>query len=290
MPPNTSQPSVFNRTVGLFFLSGIILLLGSLLMTPVRPGLSSLFIDLLRELGTAILIAVVVGVLIEFYRSERHHIQTVNEIASVLTGIDPNVWTDVHELLREKKVIRRDLRIRLEVQRSPELRDHEAILLAEIDYDLHGLINKHVSVQIEHELDYQFDAPALTLPRFDRIAIEIANQEPRVYTSEEIRRQFPDGRFRHQIDVPAREHGCIRVRTQRRELVHAPGSYNLYLPEFTKGINIRIARLPDEVRAEMLIRPLGTVLKEIGNEWLSDALLFPGQGIEIKFVPRYPGR
>src|SRR5205823_161627 len=84
-----------------------------------------------------------------------------------------------------------------------------------------------------------------------------------------------------------RDNESVFVRTERREIVHVPGSYNFYTPEFMKGLRLCILGCPPSVRLEVWVRPHGgaAALKDKDHTWSYDQIIFPGQGIEIKFVP-----
>jgi hypothetical protein len=75
-------------------------------------------------------------------------------------------------------------------------------------------------------------------------------------------------------------------------VVQAPGSYNLYMTDYTHGLRVRMDDTPNDVRIEVKVRPEGEaqVLKKTGtDEWVCESLILPGQGIEIKFIdPRSP--
>lgn len=78
----------------------------------------------------------------------------------------------------------------------------------------------------------------------------------------------------------------MKVRIERREVVHVPGSYNLYTPELVKGLEIYHGACFPEMEPEVCVRPEGRelTLKHSGNHWSSENLLLPGQEVEIKFA------
>jgi hypothetical protein len=68
--------------------------------------------------------------------------------------------------------------------------------------------------------------------------------------------------------------------------VNFPGAYNLYTPEFMKGVSITVVACPPDVNVEVFVRPLGKgqLLNKADDTWSCDDLLMPGQGIEMKML------
>ncbi len=201
--------------------------------------------------------------------------------------ITADVWMEVKELIENKCVIRRDTRLRFEFQRVAELREHECVLKVEHEYSLHSLRNKKLAFSIEHELDYQFENRSLGLPKWEAVVIDPVDAR-----TEPERRTEPSKPL---LNVPIRlasrrDNEPVFVRTERREIVHVPGSYNFYTPEFMKGLRLSIIGCPAGVRLEVWVRPHGGghALQDKNHTWSYDQIIFPGQGVEIKFIPDLP--
>jgi hypothetical protein len=238
---------------------------------------------LLHELGTALCVSFVVAALFEIYRNVRHEIETLRDVIDLVMAekITSEVWLDLKDLIEDKNVIRRSAVIRMELERHPELHDHEAVLKVEHQYQLHPLNSKRSTFTISHELDYQFSEPGLGLPGWDLVQVEPE-------TARLDRAEIDLGKSRVQIRVSLQPRGSedfVFVQTRRREVVHLPGSYNFYAPEFTKGLRLSLIGCPPDIAAEVLVRPHGggQALHNNDHTWSFDQLIFPGQGIEIKF-------
>jgi hypothetical protein len=243
-----------------------------------------------RDLGIALIISAVVGGLFEVYRSARHQVETMRDVIDVTMGeeITPEVWLELKELIEQRKIIRRDVHIRWSLKREPSLQAPDAVLQIEQEYELHALTAKGGDFIIEHELDYHLSNQQCQLPRFERIVIDPPGGDALVFEGEDLLQKCERGKLSVKVSLQGRGGDPVRVRIERQELVHAPGSYNLYTPEFIKGLYIHYGDCPPEIDPEVLVRPLGPglKLKHVGNNWSCEHLLLPGQGVEIKFLDR----
>jgi hypothetical protein len=244
----------------------------------------SLLAELLRDLGIAFVIAAVVAAVFEIYRSVRHEVETMRHVIDVIMHdqLSPEVWADLKDLIDKKNVIRRNARIRLQLQRRPEMNPHEAELLVEFQYDLHPLTRKKASVTVSHELDYQFRNDQLGLPRFSRFVVD-----PHPGKATDLTPQNSEAKIQKELEFPPSSSLFYRISVDRVEVVHVPGSYNLYTPEFLKDFSLNVVESPQDVTWEVHVRPQGggQVVKDVGgHSWSCEELLLPGQGIEIKML------
>ena len=253
------------------------------------PYLGGLFPDLLRDVGIAFVVSCVVAALFEMRRSLKHQVETMRDVIDVTMGeqISPDVWLELKELIAVKQVIRRDVRIRLQMERSAGLGGHEAILGVEYQYEIHGLTSKPAKVSIQHELDYHLRNDGLGLPRFESVTVNRGWQEGHQYRGRDLAGISNKKCLELDLDLASRGAEPYVVRSERFELVHAPGSYNLYTPEFMKGLRVDFISWPEDIEIEVSVRPQGQGdIKRIGNTWMCERLILPGQGIEIKFSQR----
>ena len=210
-----------------------------LVLSFIRFDGREIIFDFLRDLAIALTVAGFVAFLFEIYHHLTYTMKTTLEAVDALMGekITPAVWREVKSLIEERIVIRRNVSIRLSILelRDGELPTNEAILRVEHDYDLCGLSGRKVTFPIEHELDDQSRNDLLDMPRFEQV--EINTPGAALYQAEwkELKRKCPNGHFSHPVEVEPSEGAPVHVRIQRLELVHIPGSYNLYTPEFIKG-------------------------------------------------------
>jgi hypothetical protein len=266
--------------------SGIILLF--LAHLKWHEDWSSFFPDLLRDLGMAFIISTVVALLIEFYRFAHHWFGAMWEMLDLLMSeeITSAVWLELKDLIKGKKVIRKGVHIRLALTTGHGLPEHLRELSVEYGYSLHGLGKKRTRIELAHELDYQFAGIDKILPRFTRFTVDDGTGSAGIDFEADMKAAQATGTIKRVVWVPPRDGTAIQVWIERRELVPIPGSYNLYTPDFMKGLNVIVADGASDVRVEVWIRPQGSgeELRQLGNSWYSDELILPGQGIEVKFI------
>lgn len=240
-----------------------------------------------RDLGIALIVSGVIASLFELYRSVRQHIETMRDVIDLTMGdkITPEVWLELRDLIETRKVIRRNVHIRWNLVQQAGCDPHQAVPQIEHEYDIYALSGKGSEFAIEHELDYHMRMDELQLPDFKRIVIDPPESESLAFDGQEIRNKFPDGKISIPMTLQPRGGEPVHVRVERHELVHVPGSYNLYTPELMKGVRIYFGECIRDVEPEICVRPLGRgmTLKHIDNSWSCDHLLLPGQGIEMKF-------
>jgi hypothetical protein len=244
---------------------------------------------LVRDVGISFLVAVIVTYLIELERDIRDqlHLRSDTVRSEMSERLTPKVWDGLDNILQEKKVIRENVDISLHfdhVEQPTAL----STLKVEYRYDLRSIVARPTEVSVEHELDYQFRDDAAGLPCFESIAIDAAacGQPDSLYEGDRLPEVVRNGHFRQELHLPARDHPPVVVSTIRRELVHIPGSYNLYVPDFCKGVRLQVRDCPANIAVDVIVRPQGSgrLLKRLGNAWSYDSLMLPGQGLEMKFT------
>ena len=235
---------------------------------------------LLGELGVALIVSAIVACLFEIYRGAHHKLEGMVEVFNAAQGerMSPEVWRELDDLMSEKQAIRRNVNVRMELLDFPGLSSEQRAVRVDYQYELHALPRKRATVPVAHELDYHLASPELNLPRFDKVTILPApgSQMPSIL-------QTP-GRVAFETLLPPRGSGHCLVRTERTEIIHMPGSYNLYTPEFVKGLSLSLVGF-EGTEVEVWVRPHGPGAEPVrsGFTWICEHLLLPGQGIEIKF-------
>jgi hypothetical protein len=281
-----TTPLTVKLSLAISLLLGILLLVcAALKLGHSWPYVGPIAPDLWHDLGIAFLVSFAVAWLFEIYRSVHHQMESMRDVIDFVMGelITADVWLEVKELIEAKYVIRRDVRIRLELGLVAGLREHEAVLKVEHEYNMWSLRNKKRTMTVEHELDYQFKNPGLDLPRWETLVID----PPDVRVEGPIDLDAPQLRVGVYLP-PRQDERPVFVRTERREIVHVPGSYNFYTPDFMKGLRLTILGCPPDVRVEVWVRPHGGghALQDQDHTWSYEEIIFPGQGIEIKFIPK----
>ncbi len=242
---------------------------------------------LLRDAGIAFVLAPLVAMAFEFYQRSHETLETTQRAfnASMAEQLTPDVWEGVQKQILSKRLLRRNVEIRVKLQRNEGLEPGRAVMSLELAYDLYNLRRTAYKATIEHELDYQFWIPEKQLPRFERVVLE--NQAgAKEYEGAELRKICTSGIVRLPVQLEPYASSHARITTVRSEIVTIPGSYNLYVTDYTKDVRVTAERL-DDIGFEVKIRPEGEAqdLKRIGKAtWVSGSLILPGQGIEMKFL------
>lgn len=277
--------ALWSSLIASFFLGLWLLATAPSQPNPKLPSLILLILSLRHDLGIALCISTVIGSLFELYRSRWLEIANMRDVIDYVMGdkLTPEVWTDVIDQLEGKVVIRQEVELRLELHRPDYVENHQAVLGVEHKYAVCSLRDRPIKYEVRHELDYQFSLTNPRLPKWEQVDVTPPNA---------VVGQHPialDGRdVTFEVSLPSRRHGeSVVIRTRRVEIVPLPGSYNFYVPEFMRGIHLQLIGCPPGFRVETVIRPHGGAkpfrLPKSGS-WTYDGLIFPGQGIEVKFI------
>jgi hypothetical protein len=215
----------------------------------------------------------------------RHRMESMSEVvdASMAEKMTSEVWQGFLDLTEQKVVIRREIRLRLELARIDGLKDKQATLKVEHSYKLCPLRGRKTKFSIAHDLNYENCDSNLDLPRWESVVVLPDSARTRVGTAINI----SGTRIEDEVELPPREHGeSISVHTSRLEIIDLPGSYHFYAPEFSKGLEVSLVGDSLGFSPVLSIRPLGGGKPLLNNQntWSSEDLIFPGQGIEIKFM------
>ncbi len=195
--------TIFNLSIATCFLVGLVFVLISDEMSiwgPVKKH--ELFTLTLRDLGLAFCIASLVAVLFEIHQFTRHRMESMTEVfnAFVADKVTSEVWDGFLDLIEQKVAIRRDVTLRLELERPTGLPQNQAILKVEHSYKLYPLRNRRTKYDVNHELDYEDEVPDLKLPRWELAVI--------VPDSARTRAGIPintsGSNFADQVELPSR--------------------------------------------------------------------------------------
>jgi hypothetical protein len=244
--------------------------------------------DLSRDIGLAFVIASLGAALYETYARKHFELKLLTSFLDAVMGdwSHPDIWSVVKAQVIEKDVMREKLRIGLEIERDDRVGQGQMLCRICVNYALHGLKTSRERVCIRHFLDMHLQVPQHNLPRFTGISID---GEP------EIKLAPPDvssdGKFTRYIDIPARGRGGKVVASDREEVIYVPGNHCFTMTEITRGIELFIDKIPDDVRICFTIRPANVENVELkrgmtGSFKDENLLLLPGQNIEFFFKYR----
>jgi hypothetical protein len=284
------------------------------LLVALALGITALFLarrfakdtlprELVRDVGVAFIVAVVVSAIYEYStRSiEKRHVllDSINQAMS--SFVPESVWTAVKEQVIRRNAVRKNVDITIRVGRRPSLRPGQAVLWMSYAYDLYGLSDEWSTISVSHELDDFMRNNAQNLPRFERVLI--IGPEPndrREYSGNDPAIARSKGRLEltgeHAIRLPpAKLAKPVRIVTERYEIVNTPGYYYLVMRELTTKddcpgaftVKVSFESVPRDIDASVstyydpheFVRP-----DPRRNVWYFHKTLLPGQGLTILFT------
>lgn len=282
--PNQNKYSMWHF-VGLALALAIIFLIAAVLSENYH-----LTHEILRDVGIAFLVAVIVTIIYELHTRTLYDLHTITGVFQAITGdmVHPDIWKEVKGVVIERDMIRHDVQIKMKVIPIAEDKMGGTRLWMEFSYKLNGLRSKNLSnVTVMHYLDFHLKDEKAELPRFEYIEIDgkVFDAPPGLSDNENVKK----GRFTTSVNLEPRGKKPIQIVTRRSEKTYLPGTYNLIMGEMTKGITLHLLEIPDNVEASVNLRPhteYGRPL-EVGKpltEDFKDTILLPGQGIEFRFI------
>lgn len=235
---------------------------------------------ILRDVAIAFIVAglvtLVYGNILDFRR--------VSDAVSLMIGdnVPPEVWDATKTQIYQRSVIRENLEIRIKIQRDTSLPSHQALLKAEISYDLYGLKPEPFTFTVQQELDYfNMQNEKMRLPRFDSVTVN-----SKLYTGEELNGMVKDGLLTlYPVTVqPWHKGDAVHIITERTEIINIPGEYNNTLSQLTKGVKLYIEAPPEiEYRLKEWFDRGGQEFQVTGKYNVLHSIVFPGQSINIQF-------
>lgn len=241
-----------------------------------------------RDIGIAILVAAIIAGVYETYARIRFELMLMNSFlgAVIADWSRQDIWNALKSQIIEKTVIRENFRLAMRLQPDERLAAGQMLLKMQVSYALRGLRSESMSAKIEHFLDWHFKVPGHDLPCFKSIRVGKEN------ISLESDAFNKSGEFIYRIKVPPKDGGAIPVTSSRQEVIYFPGTHCFVLNEITKGIEICLNAIPDDIKVFITIRPHADLkYRELKLESeddrikIDDIVMFPGQIIEILFQP-----
>jgi hypothetical protein len=232
--------------------------------------------DLLRDFGIALLLSGAIAMLIEFRRASLDEKEAGLVLLSQVLGsqMGAEAWTELQRIIAEKRQVRRDVLLSFEewVPLEPNL------VKAKIHYkyDAYSTTGRDEQSKVRHELDYQVrrsDAPSWVSVKIDGV-----DRTPGDAT-------YP--RFEEHVTLTDKK---TTVEVTRWELIHVPGSWNLYLTQWTRGLTMKfVPQQPSGLEIVPVLHPRDEnkiAFDDKSRSWTYPDLLVPGQGLEFKFIEK----
>jgi len=238
--------------------------------------------DLLRDFGIAVLVAALGAILYENYaRSRFEHLLLTSFLGAVVSDWSrPDIWDVVKAQVIEKPVIRDHLRLGIELVSDPRLGSGKMLLKMRVRYSLNSLRTRPQAVTVRHFLDAHLQIKQHNLPRFDSIKID--DREIDLTATQAIKH----GKFATQVTVPQKGARGVEVLSDRTEIAYVPGNHCFTMNEITKGVEVCLDGIPENMRVSMTIRSaeLEQIKLKMHVPFKNENLvLLPGQFIEFFF-------
>jgi hypothetical protein len=288
--------------------------LGIIALVLAERNSASVVKHLLRDIGIAFIVAVVVTVVYEY--STRH----LDERITMLNVIDkamaefmpPSVWDEVKQEVLQRQRMRRNVDFEFKVLRDAKLSNGkyvtapagQVILWMKYGYDLYGMTASPIDVEIQHELAYEMWNDKLQIPRFERVSvISDHGKKVKMYVGDELQK-IDDGKGSIRLKgpnvvqlPPARLNEPVRIESERYELVSAPGSYNIVMPELAASldnspdptIRVTISEVPYDLDVSLNTYYAAHSFKQPDkskNFWTYEKIVLPGQGFSVIVQPK----
>lgn len=159
-----------------------------------------LLFEVLRDVGIAFVVAVVVTSAFEIYARTQDMMELAQAAydRKMSDGISDRAWNEVKLQLLDKHLLRKNGDLRVKTERPKGLLPDQIILHAALSYDLVNVSDMTTEVSgkpivTRHNLAYS-SVPDLSIPRFDYIKSECPDKRDNVTLSEhELRRASQDG-------------------------------------------------------------------------------------------------
>lgn len=265
--------------------------------------------DLSYDIGKDIGIALLAASIITFSYDRVLDYRNLTDLFGVVFGNDvgEEVVDTTRSAIFQRKLIREHALFTFRIVRDDTLPKEQAIIKADIGYDVYSLESLGTSgykfvQELEHFHIKGKDKDGKELPRFDSVSSS-AVKEP--YEGERLQRMVCNGRLEvtdgiHLKPWPtregaaeSRERSAVRINVKRSEIVYVPGSYHIVLGELTKNIRVRVEEVPDDIEVEIKrsYDPKGKYFEQEGkDEMFHSGVVLPGQSINLLIKKKEPGK
>ncbi len=243
----------------------------------------------IRDIGIAIIVAAIISAVYETYARIRFELLLMTSFlgAVIADWSRQDIWNALKAQIIEKTVVRENFRIAIRLDYDKRVAQGQMLLKLQVSYDLRGLRSRRTTAKIEHFLDWHFKIKDQNLPCFSRVQVGEKQYEPGDPCFK------GNGEFVCIVDVPPKDHGAVHVTSSREEVIYFPGTHCFVLNEITKGLEICLNSIPDDIILFITVRPhQGLKYRELkfasGDDQIKidDVVSFPGQIIELLFQPK----
>jgi hypothetical protein len=231
-----------------------------------------LILEILRDLGIAFCISVVVALVIELSLATDTFISGLDAIMN--RTVPPAVWEDFRQHVITQPIMRKDWHVKMTIKPQG---DGKWISETELAYVVLGL-QRDPSVKIGHDLDVH-RTPNGCSHRFKKAKfgqVEYVGTSLDAIVSDMCSIEFPDTLINCNEEIP--------VEAKFVELISCPDTIVWWMARTTENVFLTINSLPEEWSvAVRSFHPSGKDLEPTGeNNWKFTGIMFPGQGLEVR--------
>ena len=249
---------------------------------------ASFWTTLIRDVGIAMMLAVILTVVIEFWARQRLQDEIREGVleATFRRLIPPQIFDEIRNGVLLAKSVKRQWQLVMTVSRDATLNGPDPRCYASqtsVTYRIHNLTNSAYEETFSTELNRDIEGSDQTgsLPRFDWV--RIGNKK---YTDEELKDFLaPDGHsYTVSLTLP-RDPSYLEVRNEFKEVLRVPDTFVWSMTGLTEDVSITIEStgVPEigfEVNA---LHPDRKRLERTGNgRWDFQGVVLPWQGFEIR--------
>lgn len=255
----------------------------ALLIIAYLLGSGSLAHDIVRDLGIAALVAVIITIVFEFYARNRLEAEIRAGVieATIRRLIPERVWEKIKIEILSQDTIRRNWTLIMNVVDDSVLGDGRYLSDTIQSYELHNLTGRETTALVRHELYTHIrgqDANGDSLPRFVRVTVG-----PKHYEGEDLKQLLRNGGLKLELPVPLpAEEAGVPVRLEVKEIIRANDTFVWWMTNTTDRATVEIAA-PDNLRFTLRAPFHHGPLQEVtpGRRWMFPGIIALGQGLEF---------
>ncbi len=237
----------------------------------------SLFGEIIRDLGIALCISVVIALIIELSLSRHTFLRGLDAIMQ--RTVPPDVWEEFRQHVITQPMMRENWSLKMSLGQS---KDGLCVSDTAVKYTIVGLQDA-LRTHVRHELDSHRTPPGAAT-RYSRAKIgkdeyvgAAALAGANVLSNGGLTLQLPVKLERHDQTVP--------VELEFIETVDCPDIIIWWMGRVTRNVTLKIEQLPSSWSVDVqTYHPAPHLLVPTGNdnEWSFTGVMLPGQGVEIR--------
>lgn len=255
----------------------------ALLIIAYLLGSGNLAHDIVRDLGIAALVSVIITIVFEFYARNRLEAEIRSGVieSTIRRLIPERVWEKIKIEILSQDTIRQDWTLIMNVVDDSTLGDGRFLSDTIQSYELHNLTGRETTALVQHELYTHItgqDAAGDPLPRFVRVTVG-----PKHYEGADLQKLLRNGGLKLELPVPLpAEATGVPVRLEVKEIIRANDTFVWWMTNTTDRATVEIAA-PDNLRFTLRAPFHHGPLQEItpGRRWTFPGIIALGQGLEF---------